>query len=69
MSKVEAAAACGITKTAAQRAAKLQWMMEGAQGLIDPYVPVTEPPANSQKLRRHFHPRYRFDPLPDAGQH
>jgi hypothetical protein len=33
-------------------------------GLTSPYVVVTEPPADYPKLRRHLHPRYRFEPVP-----
>ena len=55
----------GITQTAVQRAAALQRLMNDA-GLIDPYVPVLEPPDDFKKLRRHKHPRYKFEPLPDA---
>ncbi len=34
-------------------------------GLDTPYVLVTEPPTDYQKLRRHKNPKYRFEPLPD----
>jgi len=54
-----------ITVTAAQRAAALHRIME-ANKLTDPYVPVTEPPADCTKLRRRLHPRYRFEPLDDG---
>ena len=37
--------------------------MEGL-GLADPYVPMTEPPADQARIRRHKHPRYRFEPTP-----
>ena len=57
----------GITVTAAQRAAKLQRMMNEI-GVTDPYQPVTEPPTDYTKLRRHLHKRFDFQPLPDAGQ-
>jgi hypothetical protein len=33
-------------------------------GLDSPYVPVTAPPADYPKLRRHRNPKYRFEPLP-----
>jgi hypothetical protein len=52
-----------ITKTAAQRAMALQRLMN-ERGLTDPYLPVTEPPADCAKLCRHRHPRYSFKPLP-----
>lgn len=62
-----AAAACGITITAAQRAAALQRKMDELK-LADPYVPVTQPPEDLPKLRRHHHADYRFEPLPGAGE-
>ena len=37
-----------------------------ARGLVDPYVPVDEPPAKGD-LYRHLHPRYRFEPLLPDG--
>jgi hypothetical protein len=57
----------GITKTAAQYAAGLDRLM-GRLGLIDPYVRMAEPPTDYPKMRRHLHPRYRFDPLPGFGR-
>ena len=56
----------GITKTAAQHAMALQRLMD-KMGVIDAYQPVTTPPTDG-KLQRHKHARYRFEPLPDAGQ-
>jgi site-specific DNA recombinase len=35
-----------------------------AAGLATPYVFVTGPPTDYNRLRRHKHPRYHFDPLP-----
>jgi hypothetical protein len=58
----EAGRRVGITGTAAQKAMALQRLMD-AQGLVDPYLLVREPPADLTKLRRHLHPRYRFEPL------
>ena len=55
----------GITHTAAQRAAALDRMMN-LRGLTDPYIPLLEPSANFGKMRRHKHPRYKFEPL-DGG--
>jgi hypothetical protein len=49
-----------ITQPAVQRAVALSNKM-AALGISDPYVPLTEPPAD-YKLRRHRHPRYHFDP-------
>jgi site-specific DNA recombinase len=63
----EAAEACGMTITAAQRSAALQRMMD-ARSLTDPYVAVTEPPDDCKKLRRHRHPRYHFEPLDGVGE-
>ena len=60
----DVANALGITETAAQRAASLDRLMQ-QQGLTDPYVLQLEPPADHAKLRRHLHPRYHFEPLPD----
>jgi site-specific DNA recombinase len=55
----------GITLSATYRAAALQRLMDG-RGLTDPYVSVTEPPSDT-KLKRHLHPRYRFEPLDDRS--
>ena len=59
----------GITQTAVQRAAALGRRMEQL-GTGDPYVPLTDPPADDDRLSRHRHPRYRFEPLHpgDAGK-
>jgi hypothetical protein len=56
------AAELGLTITAVQRAAALQRLMV-ARKLADPYVLVTEPPLDCTKMRRHLHPRYRFERL------
>jgi site-specific DNA recombinase len=58
----EAAAAAGITTTAANHAARLGRLMQ-QQGLSDPYVLVTKPPADYSMLRRHKHHRFHFEPL------
>jgi hypothetical protein len=63
----EVAHELGLTLTASQRAAKLDRLMR-ARGLIDPYLPVTEPPADNAQFRRCRHPRYKFDPLPATVQ-
>lgn len=52
-----------ITLPAVQRACALARKME-EQGLSDAYLPVAEPPEDYGKLRRHKHPRFRFEPLP-----
>jgi hypothetical protein len=57
----------GITETAVQRAAALGRRM-AQLGVTDLYQPVHAPPRDYGKLRRHKHPRYRFEPLdPGAG--
>lgn len=56
----------GITTTAAQRAAMLDRLMQ-QHGLDDPYVAVNEPPEDLGKMRRHRHPRYRFEPYRDSA--
>jgi hypothetical protein len=62
MTEREVAHQLGLTITAAQRAMALDRLMK-KRGLLDPYVPLQEPPADYGKLRRHMHPRYRFEPL------
>jgi site-specific DNA recombinase len=52
----------GITKTAAQRAATLDRLMQQL-GLDDPYVLLTQPPEDIVRMRRHRHPRYQFRPF------
>lgn len=51
------------TQAAVAQAVALDRRMR-ALGLDTPYVPLTAPPADYPKLRRHRNPRYRFDPLP-----
>lgn len=52
-----------LTQTAVQNAARLHRVME-AHGLPDPYVRLLEPPPEPLSgMRRHLHPRYRFEPL------
>jgi hypothetical protein len=63
----KAALECGLTITAAQDAAGLQRRMD-ALGITDAYVPVTQPPDDYGKFRRHLHSRYRFEPVEGAGQ-
>jgi hypothetical protein len=55
-----------ITETAVYHAVGLQRLMDQL-GITDPYLPVVEPPTEG-KLQRHKHKRYRFDPLPVAGE-
>jgi hypothetical protein len=51
-----------VTATAVQNALNLQRKME-SMGLTDPYIVVTQPPADYPKLRRHRNAKYRFTPL------
>jgi len=50
----------------AQRAVSLQKRMNEL-ALTDACIPVSEPPMDLSKMKRHHHPRYHLDPLPDAG--
>ncbi len=59
----QAGQAVGITQPAVQNALKLHKLMVEAN-ISDPYVAVTAPPDDYQKLRRHKHPRYQFQPKP-----
>jgi DNA invertase Pin-like site-specific DNA recombinase len=52
-----------ITLPAVQRAGALAGRMEDL-GITDPYQPLTGPPEDYERLRRHQHGRYRFEPLP-----
>jgi site-specific DNA recombinase len=56
----------GITITAAQRASKLQKLMDPLS-ITDPYLPLESPPDDVSRLKRHRHHRYQFTALPDAG--
>ncbi|WP_146501959.1 zinc ribbon domain-containing protein [Rubinisphaera italica] len=67
LTEKEIAGQLGLTVAATQRAAALQRSMDNI-GIEDPYQPLTEPPAEG-KLKRHLHPRYRFEPLPTAGEY
>jgi site-specific DNA recombinase len=62
MTEREIATALGITQPAVQQAVALVRKMSYLD-VSDPYVPLTEPPADYTKLRRHKHPRYCFEPL------
>lgn len=59
----QVAAAVGLQQPTVQRAMALSRLM-AENGLTDPYEFLTAPPADDKKMRRHRHPRYRFDPLP-----
>ncbi len=56
----------GLTQPAVQHSIALSRKLQ-ARGLSDPYELVIEPPTESDKLCRHRHQRYRFEPLP--GHH
>lgn len=58
----EAAKILGITATAVQRAIALNKRMEES-GITDPYIQLSEPPPENSKIRRHKHPRYKFNPV------
>jgi hypothetical protein len=62
MTQREVAAKLRLTVTATQRAAALDRLM-GELGLTDPYVPLSEPPQDQARMRRHKHARYRFEPV------
>jgi DNA invertase Pin-like site-specific DNA recombinase len=55
------AAELHVTPTAVGRALRLQSLMD-QRGVADAYEPLTSPPQTG-RLRRHRHPRYRFEPL------
>ena len=52
----------GLTQPAVQRAVALGRRM-AALGIADPYLPLAAPPDDYERLRRHKHPRFRFEPL------
>jgi hypothetical protein len=58
----QVAANLGITQPAVERALALTRQMDRL-GLSDPYVRLTSPPDDYNRLRRHRHPRYKFEPL------
>jgi hypothetical protein len=59
----QVAAALGLQQPTVQRAMALTRLM-AERGLTGPYEFLTAPAADDKKMRRHRHPRYRFDPLP-----
>jgi site-specific DNA recombinase len=66
MREREIAATLGLTVTAAQKAASLDRLM-GKLGLTDPYIPLTEPPQDQARMRRHKHARFQFEPGPGGA--
>jgi hypothetical protein len=63
MTESQVAKELGLTVTAAQHAAALDRRMKQL-GLDDPYVPLNEP-CDDCRMKRHKHPRYRFERLSD----
>jgi DNA invertase Pin-like site-specific DNA recombinase len=62
MNQREAAKILGITSTAVQRAQALDKKMKEL-GITDPYIQLNEPPPENSKIKRHKHPRYKFNPV------
>jgi hypothetical protein len=52
----------GISQAAVQHALALAKRLRQS-GVADAYVPLAEPPEDYEKMRRHRHPRYRFELL------
>jgi len=63
----EAAKILGITPTAVQRALALDKKMKEL-GITDPYIQLNEPPPENSKIKRHKHPRYKFNPIERPDQ-
>jgi hypothetical protein len=57
------AAELGVTQAAVSKAVVLDRAMRAA-GVDSPYVPVTDPPPATGKMKRSAHERYQFRPLP-----
>ena len=52
----------GIAQSAVQRALRINRLMK-SRGLTEPFIRLTELPEITNRLRRHRHPRFRFEPL------
>ncbi|HUQ69939.1 MAG TPA: hypothetical protein VM165_10470, partial [Planctomycetaceae bacterium] len=52
----------GMAQSAVHRSLRLHRLMT-SEGLAEPLVRLTELPARTNRLRRHRHPRFRFEPL------
>ncbi len=65
LSKPELEARFGIEQHTVKQARKLIAVM-AELGITDPYIPLVEPPDTG--FSRHKHARYRFEPLPHAGE-
>jgi hypothetical protein len=66
MKQREIARELKISQPAVQNAVALARQME-VLGIADPYVPLTAPPDDYERLRRHKHPRFCFEPLTPAA--
>jgi hypothetical protein len=66
MATPQIARALGLTKTAVHRAVALDRRMRSL-GLSDPYRVVTEP-EHQNRLRRHRHPRFHFEPKDNVAK-
>lgn len=58
----EIAIRLNIAQSAVQRALRINRLMH-SQGLIEPFVRLTALPETTNRLRRHLHPRFHFEPL------
>ena len=63
----EVAKILGLTSTAVQRTVALNKKMEKS-GITDPYIQLNEPPPENSKIKRHKHPRYKFNPVEPPDQ-
>ena len=63
----EVAKILGITPTAVQRSQALDKKMKEL-GITDPYIQLNEPPPENSKIKRHKHPRYKFNPIERPDQ-
>ena len=66
LSRQEVCNRLGCNECMVDRAKKMQRIMDQLS-VTDPYVILTEPPAEYGTLKRHLHPRYRFQPLDDSS--
>ena len=58
----EIGASLGLYQSTVERALRIhKKMLE--MGLSEPFIRLTSLPEKTNRLRRHFHPRYRFEPL------
>ncbi|MDZ4687349.1 MAG: hypothetical protein SH850_19945 [Planctomycetaceae bacterium] len=52
----------GMAESAVRQSLRIHRLMM-SQGLAEPLVRLAELPARTNRLRRHRHPRFRFEPL------